>query len=66
VQITVNGKPRECREGVSLSDLLAELGVKREGVAVELNREIIPRSKHETTILHPGSVIEIVTFVGGG
>ncbi|MEW6355977.1 MAG: sulfur carrier protein ThiS [Planctomycetota bacterium] len=66
VQITVNGKLRECREGTSLSGLLVELGVKRGGVAVELNREIVPRSKHETTILRPGDVIEIVTFVGGG
>ena len=66
MQITVNGKARECREGMSIADLLVELGVKREGIAVEVNRQIVPRSKHEATPVREGDTIEILTFVGGG
>jgi len=66
MQITVNGKSRECRQGLSIRELLDELAVKKNGIAVEVNRAIVPRSRHASTSLQPGDVVEIVTFVGGG
>lgn len=66
MRIIVNGKPRECREGMFLSDLLVELAVRRDGIAVEVNRGIIPKAQHGATPLREGDIIEILTFVGGG
>ena len=66
MQIFVNGEPKECREGASLAELIAQLGMKGDRVAVELNREIVPRVQWSATELHDGDRLEIVHFVGGG
>lgn len=66
LRIVVNGESREIPEGTTVAGLLADLGLRREHVAVELDREIVPRAEHETRVLHEGSALEIVTFVGGG
>ena len=64
--VTVNGKPVEVKEGSTLADLLDNLQIKREFVAVELNLDIIPKAAYGTRALASGDVIEIVQFVGGG
>jgi sulfur carrier protein len=64
--IYVNGDPRSIEGGVTLAQLLRELGVTAPHVAVELNLEVVPRAKHEQTRLHEGDRLEIVTLVGGG
>jgi thiamine biosynthesis protein ThiS len=46
--------------------LLASLGIDRRKVAVERNREIVPKSAFEGVVLAPGDQLEIVQFVGGG
>jgi sulfur carrier protein len=43
-----------------------ELGLTGKPVAVERNREVVPRALHESTVLSPGDRLEVVTFVGGG
>ena len=66
MQLTINGTERKF-EGVStLSDLIGELGMKPDRVAVELNRDIVQRSKWSETLLKDGDKLEIVHFVGGG
>jgi len=50
----------------TLASLIEELGMKADRVAVELNREIVPRSHWGATALHQGDRLEIVHFVGGG
>lgn len=65
MQITVNGDGREF-SGTTLTELLAELGIAPERVAVELNLDIVPKNIYETTDINPGDQIEIVHFVGGG
>ncbi len=64
--VIVNGEPHAIEEGSSVADLLRTLGLEAGQVAVERNREIVPRSDHAGTALAPGDRLEIVTFVGGG
>lgn len=66
MQIFVNGEPRNCTDGQSLSQLIESLGMKGDRVAVEVNREIVPRTLWQATPLHEGDRLEIVHFVGGG
>lgn len=46
--------------------LLGQLGFAGQRVAVERNREVVPRAEHDSTELRDGDRIELVTFVGGG
>lgn len=64
--VIVNGEPHAIEEGSSVADLLRALGLDAQQVAVERNREIVPRAAHAQTPLTPGDRLEIVTFVGGG
>jgi sulfur carrier protein len=64
--IVLNGETRELEAGQTVSDLLHELGLDSRQVAVERNREIVPRSEHGSAVLAEGDRLEVVTFVGGG
>ena len=66
MNLTVNGEPDVAAEGASLADILDRLGFPAKGIAVERNREIVPRSRYGVTRLEEGDRIEIVQFVGGG
>ncbi len=66
MQLQVNGVAREFPDGLNLSTLVAQLGMKADRVAVELNLEIVPRANWENTALKNGDKLEIVHFVGGG
>lgn len=66
VQIQVNGLPRDCRSGWTVGDLLRELDIKTERVAVELNLEILDRGDFELRSLKEGDRVEILSFIGGG
>lgn len=66
MHIFVNGEHKACPEALLLAELIAQLGMKGDRVAVELNREIVPRAQWSDTELHEGDRLEIVHFVGGG
>jgi len=66
MHVFVNGEPKTCAEPTSLSALIEILGMKGDRIAVELNREIVPRMQWSATQLHDGDRLEIVHFVGGG
>jgi thiazole synthase len=66
LQIRLNGDPRDVPNGVSIASMLRELGLDPTKVAVERNREIVPRSTFGETAVEDGDVFEIVHFVGGG
>lgn len=66
MEITVNGVSQEVPDGLTVHALVVHLGLTEGPVAVELNREIIPRASHATHPVSPGDVLEIVHFVGGG
>ncbi|WP_346017085.1 sulfur carrier protein ThiS [Pseudenhygromyxa sp. WMMC2535] len=64
--IVLNGEPRTTRDGQTVAELLAELDLDPRQVAVERNRDIVPRAEHGKTVLSEGDALEVVTFVGGG
>ena len=64
--LTVNGEPKSVSEGLTLAQLLRELGLERNPIAVELNRQVVPRDRHVAVRLAEGDRLEIVTLVGGG
>jgi thiamine biosynthesis protein ThiS len=66
VFVTVNGETTETKDGGSLGDLLVQLQIQRERVAVEVNLDIIQKAGYDAHILAAGDRIEIVQFVGGG
>ncbi|GAB4298926.1 MAG: sulfur carrier protein ThiS [Desulfuromonadia bacterium] len=63
--LTVNGEERDF-DGGTLTRLLEQLGIDPRRVAVERNREIVPKMKYDEIHLADGDRIEIVHFVGGG
>ena len=66
MQITVNGEACEVPDGLTVRGLVEHLGLTEGPVAVELDREVVPRAEHESTPVKPGAAVEIVHFVGGG
>ncbi len=66
MHITINGETHTVTETTSVADLLDGLGYDRRKVAVEVNRELVPRTQHPSRRLGEGDAVEIVRFVGGG
>ncbi len=66
MNLLINGEEQSFAESLSLAQLVEQLGMKGDRVAVELNREIVPRSQWTETFLKDGDHLEIVHFVGGG
>lgn len=66
MQVQINGEVREVADELKLSDLVTELSLAPERVAIELNKQVVRRNQWPTTALADGDRIEIVHFVGGG
>jgi thiamine biosynthesis protein ThiS len=66
LSIQVNGEPRVVAEGLTIVDLLTDLGLRPDRVAVEMNRAIVKQPLWAETAIPPGAELEIVQFVGGG
>lgn len=64
--IILNGQPRQARPGSTIAELLATMEITARHVAVEVNLEIVPRSRHAEHRLQAGDRVEVVTLVGGG
>ena len=62
----VNGEKFEFMEGMTVSNLIAEMGFSEAMVAVELNLDILPRDSFSDTVLKESDCLEVVRFVGGG
>ncbi len=65
MNLTINGES-QVSSAETLGALVEQLGMKPDRVAIELNREIVPRDQWPQTPLHDGDRLEIVQFVGGG
>jgi sulfur carrier protein len=63
--LTINGQSVEAA-GKSVAQYIAEAGYNTARIAVELNEEIVPKTKYAETLLADGDVVEVVNFVGGG
>jgi sulfur carrier protein len=71
MKVQINGEERTFADPVppaqfTLAALVEALNMKSDRVAVELNREIVPRERWPQTLLKDGDRLEIVHFVGGG
>ena len=69
MKLQINGEDRDFSNATApftLAALVESLGMKSDRVAVELNRDIVPRDRWPATPLHEGDRLEIVHFVGGG
>ncbi len=66
MQLSVNGVEQEVPEGTTVAALLDALRVGREGVAVAVNRTVVPRPAHTGHRLAPADRVEIIHAVGGG
>lgn len=66
LHIEVNGEARVVPEGITITELLATLGLEGTLVAVERNAAVVPRAQHAATQLASGDRLEVVHFVGGG
>ena len=66
IQIQVNGEQRGWLTDATVGDLLRELAIKTERVAVELNLEILDRKEFDQRRLKQGDRVEILSFIGGG
>jgi len=66
ITVAVNGEPVCLPEGCTVADVVAALGSVRQGVAVAVGREVVPRSAWSTVALGDGAVVEVVTAAAGG
>jgi sulfur carrier protein len=66
VHLTINGEAHDVPPGLTLAALVQHLGLTDGPVAIERNREVVPRAEHARVQVQPGDTLEIVHFVGGG
>jgi thiamine biosynthesis protein ThiS len=66
VKLQINGEAKSFDRPLTLAALISQMDLKPDRVAVELNRDIVPRDQWEQTSLGDGDRLEIVHFVGGG
>lgn len=64
--LTINGEDRQFGAAMTVNDLLGAIGLDNRKVAIERNREIVPKSQYDGTQLENGDKLEIVHFIGGG
>lgn len=66
MEIILNGESRNVAEACSITLLTEQLNLAGKRYAVEVNEDIIPRSRHSAYVLSPGDKVEIVHAIGGG
>ena len=66
LRVTLNGEVTEVASGTTIGKLLERVVRDRSRIAVERNREIVPRALYDTTVVAKDDVIEVVSIVGGG
>ncbi|MBT4923598.1 MAG: sulfur carrier protein ThiS [Candidatus Thioglobus sp.] len=66
MNLVVNGENLEIDKHSNAQDLITQLGYQDQRIALEINKVIIPKSKHSKFNLNDGDKIEIIKAVGGG
>jgi sulfur carrier protein len=66
MEILLNGEATPVPEGITINALLIHIGLGERRVAVEVNREVVPRSRHPQHRLNDRDRVEIVHAIGGG
>lgn len=65
IELAVNGEAKKT-DAQTIADLIDELGLTGQAVAVEVNQHVVPKKQHGETTLNEGDKVELVTLVGGG
>jgi sulfur carrier protein len=66
MKLLINGENKEFSDGISLEDLIRQLGVRKETVVAEVNRQIVQNEQRSGWKLSDGDQVELIQFVGGG
>jgi sulfur carrier protein len=66
MNILLNGESKQIPDGITAAKLVEQLGLQDKRLAMEVNREIVPRSVFETYRFKPDDRVEIVMAIGGG
>jgi len=66
LKIFLNGEPKQVQESFSIQDLLLEMDIAGQRLAVEVNEEIVTKSRHNEYRFNDGDKVEIVHAIGGG
>lgn len=66
MRVSVNGEDYELPEALTVAELVERVGLADRRIALELNREIVPRGEYAGTKLNEGDRVEIVRAIGGG
>jgi len=66
MKVSVNGEACELPEALTVAELVERVGLDGRRIALERNREIVPRSEYADTTLAEGDRVEIVRAIGGG
>ena len=66
MHVSVNGEDYQLPEALTVAELVERVGLSNQRIALEVNREIVPRSEYGETKLHEGDRVEIVRAIGGG
>lgn len=66
IRIVINGREQQFAEPPTIASLLEGLGVRPDGVAVAVDRQVVPRSRHAEQVLRDGQEVEVLRAVGGG
>ena len=66
IQIYINGKKKNINSNCNLIDILKEYSLINKLVAVEINQEVIPKSRYKTVTINKNDKIEILELIGGG
>ena len=66
MQIQLNGENFVLEEDMNINDFLKKLTIDKNKVAIELNKNVVPKNSYSNTVITNKDVVEIVTFIGGG
>ncbi|GIW43690.1 MAG: sulfur carrier protein ThiS [Candidatus Binatia bacterium] len=66
MRVRLNGEWHNVKDGITVADLVAQLGLDHQRIAIELNRAIVPRPEYASVRLREADEVEVVHFVGGG
>lgn len=66
MRVNLNGESVEVATTMTIGEVVASLGIEQRGVAVSLDREVVPRSQWSATLVHDGASIEVLAAAAGG
>ncbi len=66
MRVMLNGEPHTVADGLTVAQLVCDLGLTARRIAVEINRDILAREDYAACPLREGDAVEIVHFIGGG